>query len=186
MGSRHNEVSEGPDVTGEFAGQTALVTGGTTGIGRVVADQLAAGGAHVVISGRDLARGQAARAALTECGGIAEFISADLAEVNDVRRLAERALELGEGHVDIVINNAALYPHLSTADQDVDELTRLFCVNVRAPFILTKALVPHMIRRGQPKRRRSPTSSPSSLHPAQATSPGPTSSSTAASPPKPA
>lgn len=134
MGSRHNEVSEGPDVTGEFAGQTALVTGGTTGIGRVVADQLAAGGAHVVISGRDLARGQAARAALTEFGGIAEFVSADLAEVNDVRRLAERALELGEGHVDIVINNAALYPHLSTADQDVDELTRLFCVNVRAPF----------------------------------------------------
>jgi NAD(P)-dependent dehydrogenase (short-subunit alcohol dehydrogenase family) len=108
MGSRHNEVSEGPDVTGEFAGQTVLVTGGTTGIGRVVADQLAAGGAHVVISGRDLARGQAARAALTEFGGIAEFVSADLAEVNDVRRLAERALELGEGHVDIVINNAAL------------------------------------------------------------------------------
>jgi short-subunit dehydrogenase len=40
-------------VTGQFAGQTALVTGTTTGIGRVVAGQLAAGGAHVVISGRD-------------------------------------------------------------------------------------------------------------------------------------
>jgi len=63
-----------------------------------------------------------------------------------VQRLAERALDLCEGHVDIVINNAALYPHLSTTDQDVDELTLLF--NVRAPFILAKTLVPHMIRRG--------------------------------------
>jgi NAD(P)-dependent dehydrogenase (short-subunit alcohol dehydrogenase family) len=50
--------------------------------------------------------------------------------------------------LDIVIKNAALYPHLSTADQDVDELTHLFNVNVRAPFVLAKTLVSHMIRQG--------------------------------------
>jgi NAD(P)-dependent dehydrogenase (short-subunit alcohol dehydrogenase family) len=55
---------------------------------------------------------------------------------------------LGQGHVDILINNAALYPRLSTADQDAEELTLLFNVNVRAPFILAKTLVPHMFRRG--------------------------------------
>ena len=78
---------------------------------------------------------------------MADFAAADLADIEDVQRLAGRALELGDGHVDILINNAALYPHLSTADQDVDELTLLFNVNVRAPFVLAKSL-PHMIRRG--------------------------------------
>jgi NAD(P)-dependent dehydrogenase (short-subunit alcohol dehydrogenase family) len=135
-------------VTADFAGQTALVTGGTTGIGRAVAGQLAAGGAHVIISGRDPGRGQAARAAVAECGGADDFVAADLAEVDDVQRLAERALELGQGCIDVLVNNAALYPHLATADQDAGESTLLFNVNVRAPFILTKTLVPHMIRRG--------------------------------------
>jgi len=79
---------------------------------------------------------------------MADFAAADLADIEDVQRLAGRALELGDGHVDILINNAALYPHLSTADQDVDELTLLFNVNVRAPFVLAKSLLPHMIRRG--------------------------------------
>jgi NAD(P)-dependent dehydrogenase (short-subunit alcohol dehydrogenase family) len=134
-------------VTADFAGQTALVTGGTTGIGRAVAGQLAAGGAHVIISGRDPGRGQAARAAVAECGGAVDFVDADLAEVDDVQRLAERALELGQGCIDVLVNNAALYPHLATADQDAGELTLLFNVNVRVPFIVTKTLVPHMIRR---------------------------------------
>jgi NAD(P)-dependent dehydrogenase (short-subunit alcohol dehydrogenase family) len=148
MGSGCRERNERPDVTAEFAGRTALVTGGTTGIGRVVAGQLAAGGAHVIISGRDAARGQAARAGVAECGGTADFVATDLAEIADAQRLAERALDLGQGHVDILINNAALYPRLSTADQDAEELTLLFNVNVRAPFILAKTLVPHMFRRG--------------------------------------
>ena len=47
-----------------------------------------------------------------------------------------------------MVNNAALYPHLATADQDPGELTLLFNANVRVSFILTKMLVPHMIRRG--------------------------------------
>jgi NAD(P)-dependent dehydrogenase (short-subunit alcohol dehydrogenase family) len=134
-------------VTGQFAGQTALVTGATTGIGRVVAGQLATGGAHVVISGRDRSRAETARAAAAARGGSVDFVAADLADVGDVQRLAERALDLCEGHVDIVIN-ATLYPHLFTTDQDVDELTLLFNVNVRASFIPAKTLVPHMIRRG--------------------------------------
>jgi len=104
-------------VTADFAGQTALVTGGTTGIGRAVAGQLAAGGAHAIISGRDPGRGRAARAAVAECGGAVDFVAADLAEVDDVQRLAERALELGQGCIDVMVNNAALYPHLATADR---------------------------------------------------------------------
>jgi NAD(P)-dependent dehydrogenase (short-subunit alcohol dehydrogenase family) len=66
----------------------------------VGAGQPAAGGAYVIISGRDPARRLPAGAAVAECGGTADFVAADLAEVNDVQRLAERALELGEGHVE--------------------------------------------------------------------------------------
>ena len=128
-------------MTADFAGQTALVTGGNTGIGRAVAGQPAACGAHVLISGRDPSRGHAVAAAAAECGGAADFVAADLAKVDDVQRLAERAPELGQACIDLLVNNAALYPHLATADQDAGELTLLFNVNVRTPFILTKTLV---------------------------------------------
>jgi NAD(P)-dependent dehydrogenase (short-subunit alcohol dehydrogenase family) len=78
-------------VTAEFAGQTAVVTGGTTGIGRVVVDQLAAAGARVVISGRDPRRGQAASEAVTKCGGKADFVAADLAVPAPTSSIHEKA-----------------------------------------------------------------------------------------------
>jgi hypothetical protein len=85
-------MDERPDVTAEFAGQTTQATGGAMGIRRVVAGQPPAGGAHVIIRGRDPARGLPARAAVAECGGTADFVAADLAEVNDVQRLTDAPL----------------------------------------------------------------------------------------------
>ena len=132
----------------DFAWQTALVTGGNSGIGRVVAEQLAAGGAHVIISGRDTDRGQDAVTAIREHGGDADFVAADLGNIDDVRRLARRAVELGGGHVDILINNAGLFPAAPTTQVPVAEFDAVFDVNVRAPFYLVAELVPGMIERG--------------------------------------
>ncbi len=79
----------------ELSGRRALVTGGTSGIGRATAEALAREGARVLISGRSEARGAEVVAASEAAGGEAEFVRADLKSPGDVRGLAERAAEIG-------------------------------------------------------------------------------------------
>ncbi|HEY4279675.1 MAG TPA: SDR family oxidoreductase [Conexibacter sp.] len=130
-----------------FTHKTALVTGATSGIGRAVADQLAAGGAHVVLSGRDAQRGEQAVAAIRSAGGTADFVAADLKDADSVRTLARRATELGGGHVDILVNNAGIFPFAATADVTDAAFDEAYAVNVKAPFILVAALAPAMAER---------------------------------------
>jgi len=123
--------------------QRVLVTGATTGIGRETATLFARRGATVVISGRDPERGAQTVAAIEAEGGRAEFIAADLNDIESVRRLAEQV-----GEVDVLVNNAAAHPVAATLEQDVDSFDMTFDVTVRAPFFLTAALLPKMIARG--------------------------------------
>jgi NAD(P)-dependent dehydrogenase (short-subunit alcohol dehydrogenase family) len=127
----------------EFEGKKALVTGGTSGIGREVARQLAARGAEVVVSGRDAARGAEAVAEIEAGGGSARFLAADLADFEAIGRLAE---EVGE--VDILVNNAGIYDFAPTPDESRENYEAMFDVNVRAPYFLTAALAPRMAGRG--------------------------------------
>ncbi len=128
----------------EFDGQVALVTGSTSGIGRETARLLALGGARVIVTGRDAARGGETVASIEAGGGRAEFIAADMADLSSVRALAESV-----GDVDVLVNNAGIFPFKPTAAQDVEGFQRLFDVNVRAPFFLTAALLPGMAARGR-------------------------------------
>ncbi len=126
-----------------FEGRTALVTGATAGIGYAIALELARQGAEVIIHGRNAERGAKTVREIENIGGTARFIAADLADANDVRRLAAEARE-----VDILVNNAGVYefaPTFDTADADLDTH---FDINVRAPYILVQKLVPGMIERG--------------------------------------
>jgi NAD(P)-dependent dehydrogenase (short-subunit alcohol dehydrogenase family) len=75
-------------VTEDFVGETALVTGSTSGIGRVVAEQLVALGAHVIISGRDKTRGDTVVDTIRVTGGRADFLAADVGQIDSVRTLA--------------------------------------------------------------------------------------------------
>ncbi|MGT2425076.1 SDR family NAD(P)-dependent oxidoreductase [Amnibacterium kyonggiense] len=135
-------------MTSSFDGTTALVTGGTSGIGRAAAAALAARGAHVVISGRDAARGEAAVAAIREAGGRADFVAADLADADGARALAARAVELGGGHVDVLVNSAGIFPFGPTAQTTQADLEQVLAVNVAAPYFLVAALAPAMAERG--------------------------------------
>ena len=135
-------------MTQDFAGRTALVTGGNSGIGRAVADQLARRGAHVVISGRDVARGTKAVEEIRADGGTADFVRADLARLDEVRSLAKQAVELGGGHVDVLINNAGIFPFGPTAETADSDFDAVYAVNVRAPFYLVAELAPLMAARG--------------------------------------
>ena len=127
----------------ELQGQRVLVTGATAGIGQETAKLFARRGASVVITGRDTVRGAQTVAAIEAEGGRAEFIAADLIDIESVRRLAEQA-----GEVDVLVNNAAAHTFGPTLEQDVDSFDMTFDVNVRAPFFLAAALLPKMIARG--------------------------------------
>jgi len=128
----------------DFEDLTALVTGSTThGAGRSTAMLLAERGASVVITGRGEERGSAVVREIEAAGGQARFVRADLADFGSIQTLVEAA-----GPVDVLINNAGIFPVAHTLEQETDTYDQLFTVNVRAPYFLTKALLPAMIERG--------------------------------------
>ena len=79
---------------------TALITGGTSGIGRASADKLAKLGSHVIVVGRNAERSERTIQEIRAVGGQADFISSDLRDASTARQVAKRAVELGKGHVD--------------------------------------------------------------------------------------
>ncbi len=132
----------------DLLGKTALITGATSGIGRASALSLAAQGAYVLVSGRDLQRGAAVVGTIRAAGGKADFIAADLADAASVRALAYSALEAGGGRVDILVNNAGIFPFGPSAEATDADIDSVYAVNVKAPFILVAALAPGMASRG--------------------------------------
>ncbi|WP_394613947.1 SDR family NAD(P)-dependent oxidoreductase [Lentzea sp. JNUCC 0626] len=130
--------------TKELAGKKALVTGATSGIGRAIAVKLAEAGATVYLSGRRAELGKETVALIEQAGGTGHFVVSDVASVDDVRKLAE---EVGE--VDVLVNNAGIFPFSPTAEQSLDTYQQVFDVNVRGTYFLTAALAPAMVARGK-------------------------------------
>jgi NAD(P)-dependent dehydrogenase (short-subunit alcohol dehydrogenase family) len=131
-------------------GKTALITGSTDGVGRVVASRLAEAGAHVLIHGRDQPRGERVVAAIRAAGGTAEFLAADFASLADVRRLADSVRQT-ETRLDILVNNAGIGTAGSSRLASVDGHELRFAVNYLAGFLLTTLLLP-LIRQNTPAR----------------------------------
>jgi NAD(P)-dependent dehydrogenase (short-subunit alcohol dehydrogenase family) len=127
----------------ELTDKTALITGATGGIGRATAVLLAEAGADIVVSGRNAERGAATVREIKERGGTARFVAADLTDLDSLRGLAEQA-----GAVDILVNNAAVFPGGPTVSQDAETFDAVLAANIRAPYFLTAALAPAMIARG--------------------------------------
>jgi NAD(P)-dependent dehydrogenase (short-subunit alcohol dehydrogenase family) len=121
----------------------ALVTGATSGFGREVARKLAADGMSVLVHGRDAARGAAVVREITEAGGRARFLSADLTDTGAISRLAVQA-----GDVDVLVNNAGFSWFGPTADLHPQTFDELFAANVRSAYYLVAAIAPGMAERG--------------------------------------
>jgi NAD(P)-dependent dehydrogenase (short-subunit alcohol dehydrogenase family) len=92
----------------DLKGLTALVTGSTNGIGKAAAIALAARGAHVLVVGRDEQRAKDVVAEIEGSGGSATFRLTTLGDLKSAQDLVEWATETGDGHVDILVNNAAV------------------------------------------------------------------------------
>jgi len=123
---------------------TALVTGATSGIGRATALRLAEDGWSVIVHGRNAERGRDVVAEIEVAGGRARFVGADLASMEDVRRLAEES-----GAIDVLVNNAGTSWFGPTAELDEAEFESLFDGNVRSTYFLVAALAPAMAERGR-------------------------------------
>jgi len=134
-------------MTTRLQGKTALITGGTSGIGRAIAQAFTQEGARVVVAGRDEERGHAA---VRSIGGDVTFVQADMSSLGDVRGLARAATE-ALGHVDILVNNAGAFPFSSTAETDEAAFDTVMSTNVKGTFFLTAALAPGMATRGSGK-----------------------------------
>ncbi len=92
----------------DLKGKTALVTGSTSGIGKATAVALAARGAHVLVVGRNEQRAKDVVAEIEGSGGSATFRLTTLSDLESAGDLVEWATEAGDGHVDILINNAGV------------------------------------------------------------------------------
>ena len=125
---------------GPMAGQTVLVTGGTGGIGRATATGLAAMGARVGITGRDIARTRAAAAEVAMASGnpAVDPFPADMSSQAEVRRLAGEVLA-AYPRLDVLVNNVGGF--WATRQITPDGLERTFAVNHLAPFLLTGLLL---------------------------------------------
>ena len=121
---------------------TALITGGTSGIGRATANKLAQLGIHVVVVGRHVERGEKTVAEIRTAGGKADFISSDLRNASSAREVAGRAVELGSGHVDILINSAGIFPFGPTHEMTEEMFDNVYSLNVKVPYFLVAELAP--------------------------------------------
>ena len=148
MQSNTDALSSLPRDT-RLAGRTAIVTGSSSGIGEAIARVLAASGAEVVVSGRDAARAQAVVDAIAAVGGTAHAVTADLeASPDAVRTFAREATTVLGGRVDVLVNNAGVYPVGPTAATSDADLEAVWATNIRAPHVLVAALAPAMAERG--------------------------------------
>ena len=130
-------------------GQTALVTGGGTGIGQAIAKKLAGSGVRVFVCGRRQAPLEATVTEIRESGGDATAFLADMTDAAQIKQLADSVIGSTE-RVDILVNNAGFSSRVRSARYiDADEWQSVMDVNTLGPAMLTTALLPPMIDNGR-------------------------------------
>ncbi|MCL5109210.1 MAG: SDR family oxidoreductase [Chloroflexi bacterium] len=132
---------------GELSGQVAVVTGGGHGIGRAIAQELAAAGAHVVLAGRQSGPLAATVAGLKAAGGAASTYQVDVTRPEQVEGMVAGLLDR-HGHVDLLVNNAGRYKTIGPVwEADPAEWWQDVTVNLFGTFNCCRAFLKHMVAR---------------------------------------
>ena len=128
----------------DLGGRTALVTGGSRGIGRAACLGFARAGADVVVHYRSLAdEAEAAAEEIRSLGRRAATVQADVTRVDEVRRMLSEVGEFtGEDGLHVLFNNAGVYPPGTLESLSVEEWDSVFAINARGPFLVTQAALP--------------------------------------------
>ena len=131
----------------DLSGRSALITGGTRGIGFAIARALGAAGARVVVASRKEAAVDEAVAALEADGVTAMGVAANVGDAADRRRLVRATVER-HGALDVLVNNAAANPvYGPVEDTEAWAFAKIMQVNLEAPFELAKLALPHLTER---------------------------------------
>jgi NAD(P)-dependent dehydrogenase (short-subunit alcohol dehydrogenase family) len=128
-------------------GKVALVTGGTSGIGRETAIQLAQAGAKVVVAGRRTEEGNAVVQEIVSAGGEAHFVKTDVTQEDQVKRLVDKTVQRF-GRLDIAFNNAGIEQTGLVTEFTEEEYRKVFDINVLGVFLSQKYEIPAMLKSG--------------------------------------
>jgi 3-oxoacyl-[acyl-carrier protein] reductase len=134
-------------MAGMLEGKVAVVTGAGGALGAGIAHGLACQGAAVVVAELKAEAGNAVTAQIQQAGGQALAVACDVSKKADVEAMAAKTVETFGG-VDILINNAAIYPARAWTDITEEEWDRVFAVNIKGYYLCARACYPHMKTRG--------------------------------------
>jgi NAD(P)-dependent dehydrogenase (short-subunit alcohol dehydrogenase family) len=127
--------------------RVAVVTGGNKGLGRALCLALAEEGARVAVAGRSVSRNKEVADEVSSRGAEAMAVSLDVTDLSSVEQMTDTVLSRW-GQIDILINNAATTSPMEwIVDYDPDEWERVIAVNLRGPFLCSRAVLPNMIER---------------------------------------
>lgn len=126
-------------------GKTAVVTGGTSGIGAACAKRLADAGARVVIVGRNESKGKTLEEEIRQSGGESVFLCADISDDNSIIEL-EKQVTARYGQIDILFNNAGIFPVSPVLEEfERESCNTVFDTNISSMIMVTKAFLPHIV-----------------------------------------
>ena len=130
-------------MTYDLNGKTAVVTGGSRGIGRAIAERLAEEGAHVVLTYQSSAQGAAdVVGGIARAGGSAEAVQADAGDPESAKAYIDAAAE--RGGIDILVHNAGIAEFAPVSDMPFEQFRRTFAVNVDGVYAGTQGAVEHL------------------------------------------
>ena len=130
-----------------FANKVVVVTGGGAGIGGACSQAFAAEGASVVVADVNEANANGAVEAITQAGGTASAVIADVSKIDDAKRIAQHAIDQ-YGGVDVLVNNASIQTYGTVVDTDEATWDRTININLKGMYLVSKYCVPEMIKRG--------------------------------------
>ncbi len=130
----------------DLKGKTAIVTGGAVGIGFGISSRLIEAGANVTIA--DISQGnlKTAQQKLNSTSRQVAYIQADISKEQDVNKIIKQTLS-SFGSIDILINNAGIYPSTLVTDMTLEDFDRVLSVNLKSVFMTTRAIAKQMIKK---------------------------------------
>jgi NAD(P)-dependent dehydrogenase (short-subunit alcohol dehydrogenase family) len=137
-----------PDDLFSVAGQVVLISGGSRGIGRVLAEGFAHRGATVIITGRDSATLEQTAQAIAPAGATVRPLVCDVADSASIERLVETVIR-DFGRVDTLINVAGVNRRKPAEDLSEDDYDYVLDINLKGPFLLSLAVGRHQLQRGR-------------------------------------